>query len=104
MAMANVAWRGRFDVGNVPRFGYCSAFEVVPKAAIAVAQAQAQAEAEGEAEASPNVLVAAIVRFFLRSFLCKLMNLTSDRHFTCYKEQSEAGDCCIFNAHTVVSR
>lgn len=64
MAMANVAWRGRFDVGNVPRFGYCSAFEVVPKAAIAVAQAQAV----DEAEASPNVLVAAIVRFFLLSF------------------------------------
>lgn len=46
MAMANVAWRGRFDVGNVPRFGYCSAFEVVPKAAIAVVQAEAVAVAE----------------------------------------------------------
>lgn len=70
MAMANVAWRGRFDVGNVPRFGYCSAFEVVPKAAIAVVQVQAQAQAEAVAvaEASPNVLVVAIVRFFLPFF------------------------------------
>lgn len=81
MAMANVAWRGRFDVGNVPRFGYCSAFEVLPKAAIAVVQAEAVDEAV--AEASPNVLVAAIVSLFL-PFFCILMNLTSDRHFMCY--------------------
>lgn len=67
MAMANVAWRGRFDVGNVPRFSYCSAFEVLPKAAIAVVQAEAVDEAV--AEASPNVLVAAIVSLFLPFFL-----------------------------------
>lgn len=67
MAMANVAWRGRFDVGNVPRFGYCSAFEVLPKAAIAVVQAEAVDEAV--AEASPNVLVAVIVSLFLPFFV-----------------------------------
>lgn len=67
MAMANVAWRGRFDVGNVPRFGYCSAFEVLPKAAIAVVQAEAVDEAV--AEASPNVLVADIVSLFLPFFV-----------------------------------
>lgn len=103
MAMANVAWRGRFDVGNVPRFGYCSAFEVVPKAAIAVVQVQAQAEAVAVAEASPNVLVVAIVRFFL-PFFEYIDEFDIWQALYVLQEQCEAGDCCIFNAYTVVSR